>query len=586
MLLPSAIILLSIHEQSVRARKHLVLLGATLLATFLVFIRTGSFAFVYDDAVEIVDNPVIHSWANLGHMFTTPFLRTPYYRPLVLVWLRICDALFGANPAGWHILSVLAHVVVTALVFMVARRLAGPGAALIAAALFGLHPVHIESVAWISAVVDPLYAGFFLAAFVAYLKSRDSSATSLNWTLLSCLLYAGALLSKEPAIVFPAVVAVHAFIFAGEKRLREAIRAVLPFAIVTAIYLVARIAIVPAYASPGAAISWKTALLTEPSILLLYISKLFWPVGLSGFYDQPYVAALSLTQFVLPLLAIVLIAVALGMWARRSEHGKLIAFCAAWFLLTLAPALNFRLLIPGEIVHDRYLYLPSFAFCVLAAVALASWSSRLAAEPRYARIPAAIAIAVCICLAGLNIAQQSPWASDVALYSHGFTVAPNNNFVENNFARLLTDRGQFREAIPLYEQVLRRDPNFEQAHYNLGYTFYRFGQFSEAKNELQRAVALNPNDSFAWVHLGLIALREHDFVSAESSIRRAIAIEPFHPGFHAALSYVLEAKGDLAGALAEMREELKYTPNNAALQAREQALATSVNQKSEIRNRK
>ncbi|MGH9523235.1 MAG: tetratricopeptide repeat protein [Terriglobales bacterium] len=576
---------MDIREQSVRARTQLALLAATLTATFLVFLRTGAFAFVYDDATEIVNNPGIHSWSNLAHVFTTPFLRTPYYRPLVLIWLRCCDALFGTHPAGWHMMSVLANVAVTALVYLVARKLAGAWPALIAAALFGLHPVHIESVAWISAVVDPLYAGFFLAAFLAYLKSTESRR--LQWTLVSCALYAAALLSKEPAIVFPAVVAAHALLFADKDRLRQAIRAVLPSVIVTAVYIVVRLAVVPPYLNPGSAISIRTTLLTEPSILLLYVSKLFWPVGLSGFYDKPYVSTFSLAHFVLPLVALLLIAIALVVWARRSEHENLIAFSVAWFLLTLAPALNFRLLVPGEFLHDRYLYLPSFAFCLLVGIALEGWSKRLSMEPRYARIPAAIAVAVCVCFAGLNLVQQGPWASDVALYSHGFVAAPNNNFVENNFARLLTDRGQFREAIPLYEQVLRRDPNFEQAHYNLGYTYYRFGDLAQARRELQRAVALNPLDSFAYIHLGLISLREHDVATAETEIRRAIQIDPARPGFHAALSFVLEAKGDIAGALAEMREELQYTPNNPALRAREQALLASLaNQKSKIENQK
>ena len=576
---------LDTHQQSVRT--HAVLVAGTLAATFLVFLRTASFAFVYDDATEIVNNPGIHSWSSLAHVFTTPFLHTPYYRPLVLIWLRCCDALFGPNPAGWHLMSVLAHVTVTALVYLVVRRLAGPWAALIAAGLFGLHPVHIESVAWISAIVDPLYAGFFLAAFVAYLKASDAGGSRWKWTLLSCAFYALALLSKEPAIVFPVVVAVHAFLFSGEKRVANAFRSVIPSTIVTAAYLVVRVAIVPPYASPGATISVRTMLLSEPSVLLLYVSKLFWPVGLSAFYDKPYVSSLSLVDFFLPLIALLLIAAALLLWARASAHGKLIVFCCAWFLLTLAPALNFRLLIRGEFIHDRYLYLPSVAFCVLVAVALEAWSRRLAVNPQYARVPAAILIVVCVCFAGLNIAQQGPWASDVALYSHGFATAPANNFVENNFARLLTDRGQLRDAIPLYEQVLRRDPDFEQAHYNLGYTYYRLDRFAEAQRQLRRAVALNPLDSFAYIHLGLIALREHDLAAAESSIGHAIQIDPLRPGFHLALSFVLEAKGDTAGALAEMHEELKYTPNNDALRAREQALAAGLpNQKSKIENQK
>lgn len=555
-------------------------LPAILAATALLYSATVTFGFVYDDSWQIVDNRTIRAWANVPSYFTASLLRTPYYRPLFIVWLKINEALFGFHPAGWHVMSVLAHVAVTWLVYLLVRRLASARVALLAAALFGLHPIHIESVAWISGVCDPLYAVLFLAAFLAYLKSFDSAQDSIRarWLSISWACYLLALLAKEPAIVFPAVVAIHAYIFGTEnqRRILEALQRSAPYVAISVVFLLVRQVIIPFSANAGTNVPFTSMVLTEPSVLWFYLAKLFWPVDLNEFYATPYVTSPSLTHFLLPLLGIAIVAEGGWLWARRSPDNKVITFSAWWFLLTLAPALYLRLLPPGEIAHDRYLYLPSMSFCVLVALALTRWAER-AVDRSQVRAPAAVTVGICLALAALNAAQQWYWASDATLYAHGFTSAPTNNNVANNYARLLTDRGQYRQAIPLYEQVLSRNPNLATAHYNLGYTYYRLGEFDKARAQLQRAVELDPvNSAFAYVHLGLVDLRENKLQSAEAAIRKGIELAPDRPGCHLALSFVLEAEGNIYAALAETREELRYSTANDAVRERERALEQRV----------
>ena len=561
-------------------QRETAILAGVLAATFAVYVATFWFGFVYDDSWQIVDNGTLRSWANAPSFFTASMLRTPYYRPLFLLWLKLNESLFGMSAAGWHVTSVLAHVAVTCLVYLLVRRLVGGRAGLLAAAVFGLHPIHIESVAWISGVCDPLYAGFFLAAFLAYLRASDSpqGTAKTRWTAISCASFALSLLSKEPAIVFPGIIAVHAFLFDThvERRIRTAVQRALPYAGIAALFLMLRQVIVPFSANAGTDVPLRVMIFTEPSVLWSYIAKLFWPLDLNEFYDTPYVTTLSAQHFLLPLTAIITTAVGVWYWGRRSQDRKLIFFSAWWFLLTLAPALYLRLLPHGEIVHDRYLYLPSVAFCVLVALALTRWADHSAQISRV-RLPAAVTAGMCIMLAGFNVAQQEYWASDATLYAHGFSSAPTNNNAANNYARLLTDRGQYQQAIPLYEQILARDPNLATAHYNLGYTYYRLGKLDEARQQLQRSIELDPNYAFAHVHLGLVDLREQNLPAAEAAIRKGIALAPDRPGCHLALSFVLEAEGNIPGALAEMRAEQKYSPANDAIRERERALEQRVN---------
>jgi uncharacterized membrane protein len=243
-----------------------------LVSTFVLYVGTATFGFVYDDVLQVLDNASIRSWNYLGHYFTSPVVQTPYYRPLFTLWLRLNYALFGTHAAGWHVASVLLHVAATALVFLVARRLSErAGVALVAALIFGVHPIHVESVAWISGVCDPLYSVFFLAAFLAYLKSREQNQqNATKWKAIALLLCGFSLFSKEPAATFPAIVCAYEYLFGpGDRRKRAmaALRASAAFVAVVVAYLVIRSGVTSGAQEAAPSVSMTTALLTIPRLL-------------------------------------------------------------------------------------------------------------------------------------------------------------------------------------------------------------------------------------------------------------------------------------------------------------------------------
>jgi len=188
--------------------------------TFIGYMGTLRYDFVYDDEYVIVQNPSIQSWAALPRFFTEhlwffKFSMSNYYRPIFLVWLALNHTLFGLDPVGYHLTTVLAHVTVTLLVFHLARRLTGDlGAAAIASLLFGLHPAHIEGVAWICGVSEPLMAMFLLGSFLCYLRYRDTNIGRRKlWFVASLGLATLAVFEKETAVILPALIFAYEVIF-------------------------------------------------------------------------------------------------------------------------------------------------------------------------------------------------------------------------------------------------------------------------------------------------------------------------------------------------------------------------------------
>lgn len=552
---------------------------ALVCVSVLVFVSTLSFGFVYDDRVQVLANPFIQSWRYLAHDFTShvwaqttkhPIM---FYRPVFLSWLRLNYAAFGAKAWGWHLTTLLTHALVTLLVFRLALRLLRDRwQAAVAGLFFAVHPIHVESVAWVGGVVDPLMSIFFLGSLLCYLNWRERQ--SLGWMAWSLLLSFLAMLAKEPGITLPAVVFVYAWIFAGTReaagicagrRFRAAVTDVAPFALVALAYWTLRMAALRT-PSPVSA-SYATILLTLPGLLLFYLRLVAWPVGLSLFYDREYVQHVTFGGFVLPLLLLALVAVALVGFLRRNAQRSEGAFAAAFALLVLCPVLWVRWFPSDDFVHDRYLYLPFTGFAVLFAIAVAELRGRSApgwiAPPRQILTVAVAAVALTIG----SVTLQTCWASDLLLWFHCFKTAPHNQQVLNNLASSLGERGEYQSAVPLFLEVLRQNPSNADAQGNLGYTYYQMGALQPAEEYLSHAVQLDPSDSHSLLYLGFTHYKRGLFAPAESELSRAILLDPSAKGAHLALSLVLEQRGDLAGAIREAAAELAHYPGEE--QARE-----------------
>ncbi len=553
-----------------------------LAVTFLCYARTLFFDFVYDDEILIVNNPLIRSALSIPDYFSQHLIQfvnpqAPgiYYRPVQFLWLLLNRSLWGLNPMGWHLSVVALHVVATGLVYLLARKIIRePAIAWLAGAVFGLHPVHVESVSWAMGFIDPLFTVLILASFLCYLEARERAARRGRWAAASIMFYALAAFAKEPALVLPLLLFSHASITAapvhGRARdriyapVRTGLTAAWPYLVVTAIYLAARLAVLKGLTRAITSLPWEVVVATLPRVLWSYFKLWIWPAGLSVFYDVPYVQPNDIPSALLPALPLAVIAAGLLWWARRSLP---VAVAASWALLPLLVLLNLRAFPEGEIVHDRYLYLASVGFSLLVGL---SWQSlagapiKLLADVGTRRLGAVMLIAA---MGAATIYYTGFWANNEKLYGRAIAIAPNNNLAANNYAGLLVARGDFAGAVPLYAKILARREDFWLANYNLGYCLYELGRYGEAERHLERAALLDASFPDPHLYLGLIRLQAGRADEAEAEFRRALALRPDGRGYHFALGMALKSRGALEEARSEFELELANHSSEAAARA-------------------
>jgi Flp pilus assembly protein TadD len=551
-----------------------------LALTALVYLDTARYQFTYDDRAQIVENSALRSWSYAPRCFVEHVWQPIYpderrlYRPLFTLYLLVNYQMFHLNPVGWHLLMIVWHMLAALLVFMLARRLLRDDMmALIAALIFGLHPAHIEAVAWISAVPEPMIACFMLGSLLAYLRWRDGGITNgeataagsdtppskpAKWLGLSLGLYGLALLSKETALVMPLLVFAYEWLFNEHSTRRStAIKRALPFLALVLVFLVVRTAVLKNISYVSWNLPFTVTLMSIPSVLWFYAKLLVYPVGLSAFYDTPYVTHMD-ANFWLPLLAIITGAVLLSLWGRRS---KAIAFAAALLVLPILPVLNFPGLVEREIAHDRYLYIPSVAFALMVAVAIRKLKPD---QQKVIGLPAwqaVVTLALTLTGAALTVAQTTYWSDDLQLFARGVVIAPNNDIAVTDYANEVFNRGRTDEAITAFTVVVERNPTYWLASFNLGSCYLRQGETETALAYRARAKEMHNLMNDLTGRTAFVDLRLGRLNEAEAKFRRAIAAHPEIPAYEYGLGVVLKEKGDFDGALAAFKASAVGNPD-------------------------
>jgi tetratricopeptide (TPR) repeat protein len=556
-------------------RRPSILLPLLGLVTFVVYSGSLSFDFVWDDWPQIVNSPIIRSWSNLPRAFGSDLWyhvarHQVYYRPLFVAWSILNYTLFGLRPWGWHLAAVLLHVGTVASVFWLARRLGLEyWTVALTALIFALHPVHIEPVAWVSAASDTMVTMFAALAFAAFLNGRDTERNinqkkRVAWSITSMLLLACALLTKEMAVVFSALVAIYAWLHPAKekasqgKRLLGAAMEAVPYALVTLAYVLLRKhALQHATGQFDPSHGMIDVARTLPLVLAIYLRQLLVPIGMTGLYYTPYVTSAIFTQIVLPGVVLGIALVGLWYWNRR-EKNSIVAFAGLWLVVGLAPALYLRNFGNGDFVRDRYMYLPSIGFAILAAMGL----RRLPSIKQWST-PVVQGCAVIVLCSGYlcaSVAQQVYWGNDLLLLVRGQSLYPGNPYTMAGLAKEYSQRGANDRAIELAEAVVREHPEYGYGPLALAESYIRAGRFEEgrvwldrvnpdyAKSEMgmagvaalygqmgdyQRAFALcsevlekEPNLYSALYNCGNIHLVDGQYKDAEQLLARAVQLVP------------------------------------------------------------
>ena len=528
-----------------------MLLRITLALTFLVYVRTVAFDFVFDDHLQIALNPWLDSWSQVPGYFTHQLwafmeyhAQANFYRPVFMVWFAVVRHVLGASPGWYHLATILLHLVVVTEAFVLARLLFRDDlTAAITAALFALHPAKVEDVAWVAGSGEPLFAAFFLGTFICYWHAR-SSDRRLGWTIAAVALFLLALFSKEQAIVGPAILAVYEFWDRRGRPLIErtgkTVLAILPYALASAVYWTVRFRVMHGLTEEASQISIRKTLLTQPMAWLWYLRHLVFPFHLAVFYPDLIARQFSVTKVLLPALALLAIAAVVWHFARRSSEGVLLA---AWFVLTLAPPVAMVLMVQP---HDRYLYLPSFAAAAGLALAI-----RKFIENREAQV--AVAAALCAVFAVATFFGSSQWDNDISLMQRAVASAPDKTNVRVMLGLVYLQQGDEAEGMATLREAARRDPKNMNVWQGLAVHEYTIGDYADAYADFQRTLALAPANErgLSLYNLGLVALQLNRPQEAEQWARQAIAAEPGSAGYYRSLAAILEAEGRRADAAKE-----------------------------------
>lgn len=598
--------------------------------TFLIYLPALSYQFVWDDQMQVVTNPLVLSWKMIpraleSNLWFQLAANGNYYRPFFIIWSILAHSLFGFDPRGWHFLNLLLHLGATALVFLLLREMrTGYWTAVLAALFFGIHPVHVETAAWISAGADSLVTILVVLTFLAYLRSRSHERSRL-WFVVSLFCFACALLTKEMAVIFPAMLLVYEWLVPRQpsepglaSKLQGAMLTALPYALLDAAYLLQRHHVLygalaqqtTMQTSSDQVLGLVATVSTLPLVMLDYLRYLFYPFGLTGFYFVRPVYGFADGRFLAPLAVLIPLAGMVRYWSRRANEPSIV-FWGLWLVIGLSPALYLPAFKIGDFVRDRYMYLPSigFVFLLAKAVELIWRAAKDRTRPVMALLVAAALSA--IFLAGVTT-QEGNWASDLLVFYRGYTLFPENTAAAKFLGATLNRENQPAKAAVLLQAAVRADPKDAYGHFTLALVETGLGQqreaekelatayalapqyysgssdgltslgialsalhhYPEAEQRLEQAVQMEPDAALAHFYLGLTLLRTGRAPEAEQHLRKAISLNSSIDNFHWALGLARQLQGDAAGAEQEYRLELQLHPNNKAAATSLGALAS------------
>ncbi len=493
------------------------------IAAYGTSLRGG---FVWDDWTLIVENDSIKSWSALGEIVTSDFFyfdqspllsqKRGYYRPLVTISYMVDHALWGLNPLGFHLTNVFLHAAASVLLLQLLTRLltGAPRTAILAAALFSAHPIHTESVSWISGRTDVMAGLFFFGAFYSYLRAHrpDPGAAekaTVIWTASAVISFLMAILCKEGAIVFPAVLATYEYCRGSVDPERGWIlvsRRLSPYALAGAAYVIVRFVVLGVNAPTNewvAAQGMESIFVTFIKAVGVYASKLAVPWPLSAYYQTPLTRDPLQMRVLIPLT--ILAGMGIFIWKRREQHG-LSLFLLLYFLWTLLPVSN---VIPigapkdmGFLIAERFLYVPSAAFCVFLAWGLNRAADRFSQGPWGPRVPrAAFAVPVLAAYLVLTTARSAVWHDEIRFYTETLKQAPDAGLLHYVLGIAYWEAGEKARGKAEMREALRCNPSASWAHNNMGNMLYDEGNVFAAVQEWRIAARTDPSNCQAWLNL-------------------------------------------------------------------------------------
>jgi Flp pilus assembly protein TadD len=582
------------------SKKSGLLAIALMLAVLAAFSPILTNQFInFDDGVYVTSNTHVQNGltlVNLGWAFTTT--EASNWHPLTWVSHMIDCQLYGLRPWGHHLTSLLLHAANTLLLFFLLKQVTGADwRSFFVAALFGLHPLRVESVAWAAERKDVLSTFFFLLTLHAYWHYARLAApkSKLKYYWLALLLFALGLMSKPMLVTLPLVLLLLDFWPMGRFKIsgwKTLLLEKIPFAALAAASCAQTMTV---QARSTTMLEHLTAMNRLENGLVSYVrylAKTFWPTRLAVFYPHP--GSWSLAQTFGSCLILSAISIWAFRWRKRIPSP---AMGWLWFVVTLLPVIGL-IQVGRQSIADRYTYIPSIGL-FLALVWLAD--SVLSSWPHRRRLFAILGPALLILCGGWTYRQAGYWKNGEIVFRHAIAVTDGNYLAHSNLGDALHAQGRTADAIREYQKALdlrptevnsrnslgsfflslnrideaieqfrlalRYAPDFAEAHNNLGYAFQKKGDQALAMTEFQTALRLNRGDYRVHLNLASASMALGKTDEALEELKSASSLEPGDILTRVALGNLLFNTGRIDEALTQFVATLKIAPTNAEAHA-------------------
>ncbi len=583
----------------------LVVLFLALVTVAIYWPATGCDFINFDDPDYVTENPHVQgglTWEGVKWAFGNT-QQAAYWAPLVWLSHELGCQCFGLNPWGHHLINVLLHAANTVLVFLVFQRMTGATwRSLALAALFGWHPLRVESVAWVTERKDVLSTLFWMLtlwAYVRYVEAIRSGDSKFKvWYGAALGMFVCGLMSKAMLVTLPFVLLL--LDYWPLKRisdLRFAISDLKPLLLEKIPFFILALgasAVTFVVQKQGGAVKTVEYLPLGARIgnalisYCRYLGKTIWPTDLAVFYPHPgYWPAGEVL-----LAGVSLCGISVILFVKRRHHPYMLMGWL-WFVGTLVPVIQL-VQSGGQAMADRFTYVPSLGVLIMAI-----WgASELTRNRLYPRIALSVAgsAAIILCLA-LTRQQLGYWKDSETLFRHTIAVTKNNYmahktlgdaldkkgqtgeavsqfqeairlqpgyaYAHNNLGVALFEQGQTGKAISQYQEAIRLKRDYAQAYFNLGVALFSKGQTDEAISQYQEAIRLNPDYAEAYINLGNVLIKIGQTGEAIKQYQEAVRLNPVFALAHNNLGKALDINGQLDEAISQFQEALRLKPDFA-----------------------
>jgi tetratricopeptide (TPR) repeat protein len=548
------------------------------LATLLVYLPVTHFDFVnYDDQDYVTENSAVQNgltFAGIKWAFTTGHASN--WHPLTWLSLMLDAELFGSHAGGFHFVNALFHSANTVLLFALLLRLTNrlwPCAFI--AALFAWHPLHVESVAWISERKDVLSTFFALLSLLSYEKFAKENCRRSFWSAL--IFFALALMAKPMFVTLPFVMLLLDYWplkrFSPPASQFSLLLEKIPFFLLTAISCV--VTFLVQSQQGGAAVASLELVPLHYRILNSiiaygrYLLNMVWPVNLSVVYPLSehlhwMYAAAAASGIVLFLIS--------WLVARAWRRLQYLIVGWLWFLGTLVPVIGL-VQVGSAALADRYTYFPLIGIFIAGAFGFCDLMNRFQISKIIPASAAILTLATCLIL---TEKQLRYWQNSETLFAHAVAVTKNNHVAHVNLGVALEENGNLNEALTQYRAAEQLAPEFYHIHNNLGNLLDKMGDQAAALAEYRQAIQLNPSSPLLHNDAGIVLSELGRFPEAMAEFTNALRLDPDYSATHARLGDTLLKQGRDAEAIAQFNEAMRLDPLNFNIYARTARVLASI----------